>query len=341
MSAKHKLKSAVIGYGASFNMGKKHAEMMQRYGFEFTAVCDINPERIAAVAADFPGIQTYAKAEELLAVPDIDLVAVVTPHNTHSFLARQVLESGKHCIIEKPMCIHEDEGAELLKIAKEKGLLLSVYHNRRWDGWYTALLDLLEKGVLGDIYHVELFHGGYQPPKNWWRSDKEISGGAFYDWGAHYIDWLLGLIPGKILSIRGFTQKRLFSEITNEDQVDSVIAFENGAVAHVQISSISYHKKPLRRILGTKGAVVHSGDGKLTVYTVEDGEQKQYEIPVEKGGGPHHLFYANIADHLYNGSDLTVKPEQALRTIAVIETTANSAAAGKELVFAFDQEGIP
>lgn len=238
-----KIRGAVIGYGGAFNMGKVHGGSMNRVGFEFMAACDLDQARTEQAAHDFPGIRTYTNVQELLAQPDINLVTVITPHNSHAALAEQVLASGKHCILEKPMCILAEDAHRLVKLASEKGLMLTVYHNRRWDGWYLTVKDLIAKGMLGDIYHVEMYSGGYDVPKDWWRENKEISGGAFYDWGAHYIDYLLGLVPGKIKSVRGYIHNRVWHHKTNEDQVDSVIEFENGEVAHIEISSIARAEK--------------------------------------------------------------------------------------------------
>jgi predicted dehydrogenase len=331
-----KIRGAVIGYGGSFNMGKKHAGFMQQNGIEFAAVCDMNPERVKEAEQDFPGIRTFTDVKDLLAQSDIDLVTVITPHNAHAPLAKQVLESGKHCITEKPMCISADDAQELIRIARDKGLMLSVYHNRRWDAWYVALKEIVSQGTLGDIYHVEMFHGGYSQPKTWWRSYKDISGGILYDWGAHYLDWLLGIMPGKVKSVRGFAHKLLFHEVTNEDQADSIIHFENGAVAHLEISSIAYHKKPSFRILGTKGAFVRDGQG-MRIMKQENGEAKVIPVEQAQTEGPV-LFYANIADHLRNGTELIVRPEQARRVIAIIDASCKSAEEDLELPVPYEDD---
>lgn len=332
------LKGAVIGYGGAFNMGKAHAEQMTKFGIEFTAACDLDPGRMEQAKKDFPHIRTYTKVEDLLAQADIDLVTVITPHNTHAPLAEQVLNSGKHCILEKPMCIHAEDADKLVRLSREKGRMISVYHNRRWDAWYLTLKDLIDKDVIGEIFHVEMYMGGYHQPGNWWRSNKEISGGAFYDWGAHYVDYLLGVMPGKIKSIRGYIHNRVWHESSNEDQIDSMIQFENGALAHIEISSIAHAGKAAFRFLGTKGAIVDMNmwDKQMTLHTLLNGIKIETNVPCLKDN--HDAYYRNIADHLMNGAELIVKPEEARRTIAVIETTEKSAAAGKELSVPYENE---
>ncbi|WP_274381431.1 Gfo/Idh/MocA family protein [Paenibacillus mesophilus] len=339
MSIHHgKIRGSVIGYGGAFNMGRMHANEMKRVGFDFVAACDMDPLRMEQAQQDFPGIQTFINVEEMLAQPDIDLVVVITPHNTHARLAEQILRSGKHCILEKPMCIHAEDAHRLVQLAKANGLMLTVFHNRRFDSWYLTVKDLIRQGELGDIYNIEILSGNFSAPRGWWRDSKEISGGALYDWGAHFIDHVLGLIPGKVGSVRGYVQNRVWHEKTNEDQINSIIQFENGAVAHIQISSIDRAGRQIYRIKGTKGDVEITDLKKkaLNLYRDIDGQNTLTEVDFLSA--QHHRYYENIADHLLNGVELVVKPEEARRVIAIIETTGISAEAGKELRPAFEGE---
>jgi predicted dehydrogenase len=331
MSATRELKAAIVGYGG---MAKNHAKLMQRHGIHFAAVCDLNPDRLIEAAADYPGLRAFPSLDGLLAQHDIDLVIVATPHNAHGPLAMKIIEAGKHCIVEKPMCIRAEEAQALVRLARERNVMLSSYHNRRWDGWYIKLQELIAQGVLGDIFYVNMVRSGYHEPSDnprmVWRSDKHSSGGMLYDWGAHYIDWLLGIVPDKVRTVRGYAQKRLFPHISNEDQVDGNIEFSNGAVAQLQISNISHVNRNHFQILGTKAAVADEGDGALILTTRESGNAVESRIPYVKGIGSHHLFYANIADHLLRDAELIVKPEQAMRTVAVLEAITRSAATGQE-----------
>lgn len=109
--------------------------------------------------------------------------------------------------------------------------MLSVFHNRRWDGDYIIIKDIIEKGLIGEIFHIECFIGSFSHPRYWWRSDKKISGGIMHDWGAHFIDWILNLIPSKITGIYGDFQKRVWFSVSNEDHGQAIIRFENGTTA--------------------------------------------------------------------------------------------------------------
>lgn len=327
------LRSAIIGYGGQFGMGEAHARQMQEYGIELVAVCDSDEVRAAQAQIDFPGIRAYTDSNRMLAEKDIDIVVVITPHNTHVDLARSVLEHGKHCIVEKPMCIKADDAKMLNQLAADLGLMLTVYHNRRWDGWYLTVKELIREGVLGDIFMVDMFFGGYKKPGPTWRADKVISGGVFYDWGAHYVDWLLGIVTAPIKEVRGFIHNRVWHDITNEDQMESMIEFRDGATAQLQISTIARAPKDAVRVLGTKGAIVLKNplDTEITLYS-EIGGQKIESVIACK---PNHYkaFYENISAHLREGEELIVKASQAANTIAVLEMTEISAKEGRAIAF--------
>jgi scyllo-inositol 2-dehydrogenase (NADP+) len=327
------LRSAIIGYGGQFGMGQAHARQMQEYGLELVAVCDSNENRKAQAIIDFPGIRAYTDSESMLAEQDIDLVVVITPHNTHVDLARSVLEHGKHCILEKPMCIKADNAVMLSQLAADLGLMLTVYHNRRWDGWYLMAKELIQAGVLGDIFMIDMFFGGCKKPGPTWHADKAISGGLFYDWGAHFVVWLLGMVPAPVKEVRGFIHNLVWHDLTNEDQMESVIEFRNGTVAQLQFSTIARAPKDAVRVLGTKGAIVlkKALDTEITLYS-EIGAQKIESIIASKPD-QYSAFYENISGHLKEGEELIVKATQVANIIAVLEMTEISAKEGRAIVF--------
>ena len=133
--------------------------------------------------------------------------------------------------------------------------MLSLFHNRRWDGDYLTIRDIIDRGLIGKIYHIECGQGGYRHPGFWWRSDKTISGGVMHDWGAHFIDWILNLVPSEIAQVMGDLQKHVWNAVSNEDHGQAYIRFENGVTADYWISSIAALSRPKWLILGTKGAI--------------------------------------------------------------------------------------
>jgi scyllo-inositol 2-dehydrogenase (NADP+) len=259
----------------------------------------------------------------------LDLLAVVTPHNTHAPLAVQCLNAGVNVLVEKPMCITVAEADRMIAAAKANRRMLSVFHNRRWDGDFKTLRDIIGRGIIGEVFHIETYGGGYGHPGKWWRADKRISGGAFYDWGAHFVDWVLNLVPSQMESIMGYYfQNLVWKDSTNEDQVEGIVRFKNGAVANLQLSSIAMCGKQRWRILGTKGAICDGRrDGHFLVTTDVQGMRAEMEVRHQQSNWEG--YYQNIADHLLHGAELAVKPEEGRRVIQVIEGSEKASKAGK------------
>lgn len=322
------LRCAVIGYGGAFNMGRAHLNWMNAAsGLSGVAVCDLDPARTTQAAQDFPGIRTYNRVEDLLADPEVDLITVITPHNTHAPLAVQCLQAGKHVITEKPMCLTVAEADAMIQAGQAAGKMVSVFHNRRWDGDHMAMREIIEQGAIGDVFHIEANGGGWGRPGDWWRSDKAISGGAFYDWGAHIIDWVLHLRPGALESVVGFYHKLVWHHVSNEDHTQAVLHWKNGSYADVQISSIARAPKPRFRILGTKGGILDEGKGEFTVFGDVANHTASFSVKYKQSDW--QAYYGNIADHLLRNAPLVVTPESARRVIAVIETAEISSRTGK------------
>jgi len=319
------VRAAVVGYGGAFGMGKYHGEMINAAGMKTVAACDIDPARMAVAAADFPGIRTYTDVDKVLDDPDVELVILILPHNMHAPVAIQAASKGKHVIVEKPMCISVAEADAMIDAAKTNNTMLSIFHNRRFDGDFMTIRSLIEKGVIGDVFHIEAQMGGLHPFGNWWRSDKAISGGNMFDWGAHIIDWILHLAPKQVVGVDGYFQKLRWFEHTNEDHTELTIRFEGGANASVEISNLAAASKDRWRILGTKGAITMPSWDKIVVAVDHEGYIAKFEPSIMKTD--QQAYYNNIAGHLMRGEDLGVKAEEGRRIIAIIEAAELSSKA--------------
>jgi len=327
------IRVGLIGYGPQFGMGRHHAGYIaQTTGLEVVAVADINPAALQQARQELgEEILTFDNASKMLAADVVDMCVVITPHNTHARLAIQCLNAGKHVVVEKPMCLSYREAEKMIQAARDNKRMLSVFHNRRWDGDYMAIKQAIADGLIGEVFHIEAYFGGWEKPRDWWRADKAISGGAFYDWGAHFLDWVLGLIPdAKMTHITGFFHENVvWKRMSNEDQVQALVRFDTGCVADVQMSSVAFVGRPRWRILGTKGAIEDWSDGSFTVYTQIKGYKAEMDVKYLE---PQRVvFYENIAAHLLKGAELIVKPEQAARTIAIMEYAERSSKQGRTL----------
>ena len=335
----------LLGYGA---IGDEHrAAISVTEGLELTAVCDGNPQRLAA--AEQPGLRLHSDAEQLLADPGVDLVIVSTPPNTHAEWALRCLAAGKHVVVEKPFCLTVAEADVQIAAAQEQGLTLAVYQNRRWDPDYLALKQVVRSGQIGEVFHYESFIGGYGHPCNYWHSDQTVSGGAIYDWGSHYLDWVLDLFPQEVLWVSATTHKRLWHDVTNADHSRVLLHFEDGVEAEFTHSDLSAALKPKFYVLGTQGGVIgdwrhervvarsaigtlqedqlaHSDSpAELTVFT-PNGDGRTHETRLAVPAAPLAPFHRQLADQVLSGEPMEVTPQGSRRNIAVMQAATESAA---------------
>jgi predicted dehydrogenase len=331
----------LLGYGA---IGHEHSRAVRAVdGLRLAAVCDTSSERRALAAAASDGVPTTAVADELLERDDVDAVVVSTPPNTHAPWALRTLRAGKHVVVEKPFALRTTEADEVLTAARETGRLAVVYQNRRFDPDYLALARLVRAGAVGEVFHIETFVGGYGHPCNLWHSDEDVSGGAFYDWGAHLLDQVLDLLPGEIDYVTAAAHKRRWFDVTNADHSRVTVRFVDGAEAEFVHSDLAAALKPRWYVLGTRGAVVGSWRTERVVSrsdigtlvedvlapadsppTVElhapDGSVTRVATPLPEP----YLFHRELADRVLWGLPMTVTGEQSRRVLAVLEAARES-----------------
>jgi len=359
--SKKNIKFAVVGYGPAFNHGKRHCQLISNTeNLSLVSVCDLDTTRTEIAKKDFPGISTYNNLDDLLREEDFDAATIVTPPNTHAKLAIQCLKEDKHVVVEKPMTIKAQESIDMIKESRKRNLMLSVFHNRRFDGNYLAIKETIEKGLIGKVFRIEAFYGGFRNPPPSWRSNMNLSGGIFYDWGSHCIDWILNLHPQNIKGVYGFSRKFVWEYSTTEDEVEAIILFEDGAIADLQGSTIASIRKPAWRILGTRGGIIdpypttervrptsfqaiickdvegkkppqhQPGIGRRIPPTpVQESKRIEYKPAGKDGPAGWHHYYINIANHLLKGEELKIKPEEAAKVISIIEAAKKSSNSGK------------
>lgn len=328
---REEIRFGLVGYGPLFGMGGHHSGMIkQTYGFRLAAVCDKDPERLeAAKKEQGDDIETFLDAEEMASSGLIDLGVAIVPHVHHYSVIKTLLEAGLNVISEKPFVVHVEEADELIALAKEKDVMLSIYHNRHWDSDIITARDALESGVIGDVYSIECNMVGYGPPGQQWRAHKEISGGTMYDMGAHQFEKILQLVPwkdarGKPINRKatlfGNFLKRMWHASTNEDYCRAYVRFDSGLEAQLVQSNLCTAPKPLWTILGTRGSIVLDGwDSGATVTSVlSDGRQVTQTYP-NKGGAGWQGYYKNVSDHLLSDLPLLITPEWAKGPIQCIE----------------------
>ncbi len=197
-SAVSPLQAGVVGFGLAGRIfhaavinetpGMRVAGIVQRSGDD--------------AAAAYPSAKIARSLDEMLEDPSITLCIVATPNKAHRSLAEQCLKAGRHVVVDKPLALSSEDAKALAELAAERGLILSAYHNRRWDGDFCTLRTLLESTRLGRPLHLVSRFDRYrlEPRLDAWRESGEEGGGVLFDLGPHLLDQALALfgIPATI-----------------------------------------------------------------------------------------------------------------------------------------------
>ncbi len=355
-SSDRRLGIAVVGYGPLGGMGFHHGlGATTTEGLELVAVADTSVERLKTAEAELPGVSTYDDLDLLAADGEVDVVVVATPPSTHPELVEVFLRAGKHVVCEKPLCFTPAQADHLIELAASAGVVLTVHQNRRWDPDFLAARSLVESGRLGDLFNMETFVGGFEHPCRAWHSEVSISGGAIYDWGAHYLDWTLLLMGDDPVRVTAAGHKRVWHDVTNEDQVRVRLTWSDGREAEFVHSDVAAVRRPKLYLQGTRGTLVghyrplvtesivpgigyrrlvaHHAEApaelSLASYTGSAGiaeERVPLPAPAE------FPFHANLADHLLLGEPLAVPVESVRNVIAVLDAAQRSLGAGGRAV---------
>lgn len=329
------IKVGVIGYGGVYNMGRVHLNEMKKAGMTPTAVVEIDPNRLKAAEADFPGIETYSTVAAMLKGSHADLLAIITPHNTHAPLALQCLKAGRHVVCEKPLAITTAECDAMIKAARKSSVVLSTYHNRHWDGIILNGMALMKSGVIGEIVRINVDWGSWGQPGDWWRSSRTISGGILYDWGVHLLEYSLQLLNDDIVEVCGYSRSGVWAPKTKwkadtiEDDASLSVRFRKGAWAILTMSQLDCRPTPyVLKAVGTKGTLTLDWQA-CEVITQPKGETvtRRVKNPANEGW----RLYQNVADHLTKGEALVITPEWSRRPIHILDLAGRSARAGRAL----------
>lgn len=325
----------VIGYGGAFNMGQAHLSMMSLNSrMEVAAVCELDPARLEVASQDWPQAALYSRVGDMLRHADLDLVAVITPHNTHAKLVTQCLDARVNTVTEKPMAITSAQCKAMLSMARRRRVMLSTFHNRRWDPDFLLLKDLVcKEKLVGRVFRIECGFYRYGMQRDWWRSDRKISGGNMYDWGAHFVDWVLQLVSDDIDWVSGFQAKnKQWKGYTNDDHSEVTVKFKKAGEATITISGMSMAPRPEWRILGEQGSIESWDRKTYVVNSLVNGRQMSAELSSNAPNEGAQTYYRNVCRHIQGRARLSVTPESASRVIGVLEAATKSAMKGSQPV---------
>ncbi len=329
----------LVGYGLSG--ATFHAPLLSvEPWFTLSAVATRQAE---AVGRDWPGVRVLS-VEDLLADLELDLIVIATPHESHGRLAEQALRAGKHVVVEKPFTLDGAEATRLGALASERGLCLAVFHNRRWDGDYLTVRQLVEQGRLGRLYSFESHFDRYRPQvKKRWKEEEGPGGGTLWDLGSHLVDQAVQLFG-------------------MPESVSADLGRQRPGAGAVDWFHLLLRYGELRVILRS-GSVVHEPwprfvlQGEADAYVKEglDPQEEQLKAglrpgmkgwgaePPERHGrlsrggsvptlpGAYEGFYRQLAAALAGEGPVPVTAESASQVIRILEAAVRSAAEGKRV----------
>ena len=299
----------------------------------------------ALVGALYPGIKVYETVESLLSDHTIDLVVVASPNYTHFDLAKAALIKGKHVIVEKPFTTTVLEAEELTALAKQKGLFLIPFQNRRWDGDFLTIKQLIHNNVLGEVLKFESHFDRYRPGRERadWKNQVHPGVSLLYDIGPHLIDQALSLFGMPEMIFGDIRIQR--PEGVNPDYFE-IQLFHHRLKIILKAGVMCREIGPRFIVHGTRGSFVKHGldvqeqnlkDGLLPGNPLlgKDKEENWGLLHTEMNGriirerfatidGNYMAFFENVLNAFMGNEELIVKPEQAKITIELIEKAMQS-----------------
>ncbi len=324
------IRTVVVGYGPAYQWGHRHAKWVEETdGLLLHGICDADARARDRAQQNFgEPVRVFSALDDVLNDNAVDLVVLVTPHDTHAPLAIKALKAGKHVLTEKVMCLDTAEADAMIQAATESGKMLSVFHNRRWDSDFLTVKEVVDSGLLGHLFLVESCVTNCTKPFGW-RAEKKHGGGQLYDWGAHLFDQAVQLIDAEPVAVFAEVQTRVW-ELDVDTFAKVVIRFDNGCLFEVDLGNVHWLSKPRWHVFGEKGAVLKrtfEPEEKASVKTSLNGIPAGFQIDTLPGDWS--MPYKNISEHLNKGAELAIKPDNVRKSIAIIEGAFTSAQSGQ------------
>ena len=333
------IRVGLIGYG--YASKTFHAPLVS--GTPGMTLAAVSSSDETKVLADWPAVKVVTAPQALFSDPDIDLVVIPTPNDTHFPLAKAALEAGKHVVVDKPFTVTLSQARELDALAKSLGRLLSVFHNRRWDSDFLTVKRLLSEGTLGEILFFESHFDRFRPQvRNRWREQAGPGSGIWYDLAPHLLDQAVNLFGLPVSMTIDLAQLRPGAQTT--DYFHAVLSYpQRRIVLHGTMVAAAESARYI--IHGTRGSYVKFGldpqedrlkngerlpqedwgyDMRDGVVTRVEGEELVEETLLTIPGN-YPAYYAAIRDALNGTGENPVPASQAIQIMELIELGIESA----------------
>jgi predicted dehydrogenase len=334
---------AIVGYGLAGRVF--HGPLISATdGLVVDAIITADPQRQAQAIADHPQARVLGAVADVWAGGRPDLLVVASPNDVHAEITQAAIEHGVGVVVDKPLAVSCAEGADLVRRAREAGVLLTVFQNRRWDSDMLTLLRLRQQGRLGEIRRFESRFERWRPqarPDAWReRESPHRGGGILLDLGSHLVDQALHLfgpathVYGEVGTERG---------LPGDDDAFIILRHRSQVISHLHGSAVTPAPGPRLRVLGSRAALLITGldsqedalraghDPREHGWGREPGGEawliagdERHEVQREPGAWPR--FYRELQAALRDGAPPPVDPEDAVRTLQVLELARASAA---------------
>lgn len=329
---------AIIGYGLSGRIF--HGAIIGAVkGFKVKSIVTTDTKKAEQAKIDFPDVSIVESAESVFNDETIDLVVISTPNTSHFSLAEKALNSGKHVVIEKPFTVTTHDALRLIDLQHDTKKILSVYHNRRFDGDYQTIKELINNDELGRLVEFESHFDRFRNTMkdNAWREQDLPGSGMLYDLGAHLIDQALDLF--------GLPQE-VYADMSSQrrgpvdDSFEIILYYSE---LKVTLKSSIHVKEPLPRFIlnGSDGSFVKYG---LDVQEpqLKDGirpNDPQYGIEdknnwgilntairksIETKKGDYTVYYENIYQAITQDKPLLISAHDGFNVMRIIEAAKHS-----------------
>jgi predicted dehydrogenase len=342
------LRTALLGYGHAGRF--MHAPLIAAEpGLELCTIVTANPERAAQAGTEHPEARVVAGADEVWAgAGQLDLVVLATPNRTHLPLALAAIGAGLAVVVDKPLAGSVADGRRIIEAAEAARVVLTVFHNRRWDGDLLTVRRLLDSGALGPVQRFESRFERHRPAvKPGWRElgAPEEAGGLLHDLGSHLVDQAV-LLFGPVTRVYAELDRRR-AGVEVEDDAFVALTHAGGQRSHLWMSSVAADLGPRVRVLGDRAAYVKYGlDGQEDALRAEGrpelpgwgeepperwgrlaaGEQSE-PVPTEPGDWP--AFYRGVVAAVAEGAPPPVGPAEVLVVLELLEAARRSAVQGQ------------
>lgn len=335
--------TALVGYGAV--AAKMHAPLIEASpALSLQAVVERTTQHCAA---KYPQVQTHTSLDSLLEDEQIELLVLTTPNSLHFSMAKQALLAGKHVVVDKPVTIHSHEAEELQELSQELKLLCTVFQNRRLDGDFQTVQQLLREETLGEVRYLESHFDRFRPNiRDNWR-EKDVPGnGITYDLGTHLVDQLVQLwgAPSAVqATIRSLRPAAL------ADDYFSIELDYGDKLARATAGVLVNAPTPRFLLLGEKGSYQKFGldvqeaaftEGKLPIgehWGKENPENwgilylGESHQPIPTIPGDYRLFYDNCAQVIRKQASPLVQLDEAILVLKLLEAAFESSRLGKTI----------